>query len=149
MRYEVTAPLLMANIYHWMAPEVFMRREVLTDAPGSISVEMDETPDPQAVRVLDEQGAALPFTVDGRTVRFFAPEPGTVRVGAGSLERVFSLSLPSLGESQWEAPATAGRGPGSPQPSTPLPKEMWRWLAIAGAALLIFILGKVGLFRKT
>lgn len=136
MRYEVTAPLLMANIYHWMAPEVFMRREVLTDSPGSISVEMDETPDPQAVRVLDEQGAALPFTVDGRTVRFFAPEPGTVRVGAGSLERVFSLSLPSLGESQWEAPATAGRGPGSPQPSTPLPKEMWRWLAVAGAALL-------------
>lgn len=136
MRYEVTAPLLMANIYHWIAPEVFMRREVLTGSPGSISVEMDETPDPQAVRVLDEQGAALPFTVDGRTVRFFAPEPGTVRVGAGSLEHVFSLSLPSLGESVWQAPAGAGRGPGSPQPSAPMPKEIWQWLAVAGAALL-------------
>ena len=137
LRFELATPLLMANALHWLAPEVFLRREVLAGSPGSISIELEEAGDPSAIRVLDESGAALPFTVDGKTVRFFAPDPGTVRVASGSFERVFSLSLPALGESQWEPGPGVGKGPGAPQPSAPLPKELWQWCAALGVALLI------------
>lgn len=136
LRYELTTPLLMANMLHWLAPDTFLRRELLAGSPGPISFELDEIPGDGALRVLDETGAALPFTVDGRTLRFFAPDPGAVRVLSGGAERTFALTLPALGESTWEAPDSVRQGPGAPRQSTPLPKETWQWLAAAGAALL-------------
>ena len=136
LRYELATPLLMANILHWMAPDVFLQREVLAGSPGSLTFDLDEVHDPDSVRVIDESGTRLPFTLDGKTISFFAPEPGAVRVGAGSLERVFSLSLPALGESQWTPPAGVARGPGTPQQSPPLPRELWPWLVVAGVALI-------------
>lgn len=136
IRYELTTPLLMANMLHWLAPDVFLRREILAGSPGPISFELDGTPGDGALRVLGQDGAALPYTLDGRTLRFFAPEPGSVRVLSGGSERTFSLSLPALGESVWKAPETAPKGPGTPRPSAPLPKETWQWLAGLGAALL-------------
>lgn len=136
IRYELATPLLMANMLHWLAPDVFLRRELLAGSPGPVAFELDEIPGDGALRVLGEAGEALPYTVDGRTLRFFAPEPGTVRVLSGGAERTFSLTLPALGESTWTPPETVQRGPGAPRPSTPLPKETWQWLAGAGAALL-------------
>lgn len=136
IRYELTTPLLMANMLHWLAPDTFLRRELLAGSPGAVSVELDEIPGDGSVRVLDQKGTPLPHTVDGRTVRFFSPEPGDVRVLSGGAERTLSLSLPALGESTWTAPETARQGPGAVRPSTPLPKETWQWLAALGAALL-------------
>lgn len=137
IRYELTTPLLMANMLHWLAPETFLRRELLAGPPGAVSLELDEVPGDGALRVFGEEGAPLPYTVDGRTLRFFAPEPGAVRVLSGGSERTLSLSLPALGESTWKAPDDTATGPGAPRPSTPLPKDTWQWLAAAGAALIL------------
>lgn len=137
IRYEVTTPLLMANMLQWLAPDTFLRREVLAGSPGAVTVELDEIPAAGAVRVLDQQGASLPHTLDGRNVRFFAPEPGSFRVASGSAERTLSLTLPALGESNWTAPETARQGPGPRRPSSPLPTDTWQWLATLGATLLL------------
>ncbi len=136
-RYELSAPLLMAHLLEWYAPEVYLRREVLAGTPGSISVELDETAATDAVRVLNSHGDSLPFTIDGRAVRFFAAEPDTVRVIAGSTERTFSVSLPDAGRSQWTAGAGVKSGPGPRQSSAPGPRDLWPWFALAGAALLL------------
>ncbi len=150
IRYELTTPLLMANMLHWLAPDHFLRRDLLAGPPGAVSFELDEIPGDGSLRVFDKEGTALPFTVDGRTLRFFAPEPGAVRVLSGGAERTFSLTLPALGESTWAAPAGARTGPGAPRSSAPLPKDTWQWLAVAGAALLFlewWLFGRVRTFR--
>jgi len=136
-RFELSAPLLMAHLLEWYAPEVYLRREVLAGTPGSISVELDETAAIDAVRVLNSTGDSLPFTIDGRAVRFFAAEPDTVRVIAGSTERTFSVSLPDAGRSKWTAGAGVKSGPGPKQPSAAGPRDLWPWFALAGAALLL------------
>lgn len=136
LRYELTTPLLFANLMQWVSPETFLRQEVLAATPGSISVDLNEIASPDQIRVLDSEGASLPFTVDGRTVRFFTAAPSTVRVLAPNSELMFALSLPGLGSTSWEIPKDAARGLAPPAATTPLPKEMWQILAILGALLI-------------
>ncbi|MGJ5820857.1 VWA domain-containing protein [Paludibaculum fermentans] len=136
LRYELTTPLLFANLMQWISPETFLRQEVLAATPGSVSADLNELAAPDQIRVLDSDGAALPFTVDGRTVRFFTASPSTVRVLAPNSELMFALSLPGLGSTAWEIPSSAARGLAAPVATTPLPKEMWQILAILGALLI-------------
>lgn len=136
-RFELSAPLLMAHLLEWYAPEVYLRREVLAGTPGSISVDLDEAAAPDAVRVLNSKGDSLPFTVDGRSVRFFAAEPDTVRVISGTSERTLSVSLPDAGRSRWTAGAGVKSGTGPRQSSAAGPRDLWPWFAIAGALLLL------------
>jgi len=136
-RYELAAPLLMAHLFEWYAPEVYLRREVLAGTPGAITVDLDQATETDSVRVLNSAGEALPFTADGNSVRFFAPEPDTVRVISGSAERTVSLSLPDAGRSQWTPGAGVKSGAGSPRQSAAGPRDLWPWFAIAGVILLL------------
>jgi uncharacterized membrane protein len=136
-RYELAAPLLMANLFAWYAPEVYLRREVLAGAPGAISVELDEPVSSGSVRVLNSGGQPLPFTVDGSAVRFFAAEPDTIRVIAGSTEQTYSISLPDAGRSQWTPSAGVKSGTGQRRQSVAGPRDLWPWFALAGVALLL------------
>lgn len=145
LRYELATPLLMAHILEWVAPDVFVRREVTAEAPGAIKVGLDETRTADQVKVLDEGGRSLPFTLEGRALHFFTAEPGSVRVIAGQTERAYSLTLPALGTARWQAPASTRQGPGSYPSSSPAPKEIWRWCAMVGAALIVlewFLFGR-------
>lgn len=137
LKYELSAPLLMAHLLEWYAPEIYLRREVLAGAPGAISIELDELTDTDSVRVLNSGGNALPFTVDGRSVRFFTAETDTVRVMAGSTERTLSLSLPDAGRAQWTPGTGVKTGAGPRQASAAGPRDLWPWFALAGAALLV------------
>jgi len=136
-RYELAAPLLMANLFAWYAPEVYMRRDVLAGKPGAISVELDETAAADSVRVLNSAGEALPFTIDGRSIRFFTPEPDTVRVLAGSAERTVSVSLPDAGRSQWTPGPGVKSGTGPRRQSAAGARDLWPWFALAGVGLLL------------
>ncbi|MBL0155868.1 MAG: VWA domain-containing protein [Bryobacterales bacterium] len=136
LRYSLATPLLFANIFQWIAPETFLRQEVLAATPGAVSVELAEAYAPEKLRVLDAEGAALPFTVEGRSLRFFAATPSTVRVLSPNSELTFALTLPGLGATQWQPPVAIARGLAAPAAATALPKELWQYLALLAALLL-------------
>ncbi len=138
LRYELTTPLLFANILRWMAPDIFRRWELNAGSAGAVSVPVDARVDPASVRVTAEHGLELPYTVEDGEVRFFAPSPGTVRVTAGDREIVYSLILPQIPETRWAPPAGVPVGIPKPAPARTAFVELWPWLAAAGA--LVFLL---------
>jgi hypothetical protein len=93
--------------------------------------------DKEAVQVLTESGTNLPFNVRGRSVEFFTGESSRVRVIAGNSERVYSLTLPEMWDVKWAPPATARRGIPAFNESVRRSSDLWPYLALLGAALLI------------
>src|SRR3954452_6185818 len=91
MRYELTTPLLFANLLRWISPEIFRRWEISGGSVGSIRLSMDQDIPLNQVKVTAEDGTPLPFTVRDRTLDFFSGTPGSVRVLAGDREYVYSL----------------------------------------------------------
>jgi hypothetical protein len=136
MKYQLSTPLLFANILHWMAPEVFRRQEFSARAPGAVNVAFDTPVDPANVHVTASGGSGLPFTCDGSSLRFFTADPGIVRIATPEGERVLSLTLPSPGDTLWH-PASVRAG--FPPPASPVnpARDWWPWLALAGGAGLL------------
>jgi VWA domain-containing protein/aerotolerance regulator-like protein len=136
LRYELAEPLLFANILRWMAPELFRRSAVAASSPGTVMMDLDTDVRPEAVRVIQEDGAPLPFTTRGRALRFFAGTPGTVRVLAADRETVYSLTLPELWESKWEASGVK-RGMPVFRESAAVSRDLWQVLAVLGGLGLL------------
>ncbi len=137
LRYELTVPLLFANILRWMEPESFRRWELFASGVGQVNVPVTSDLDLAQVHVREEDGRELPFTVQGGALRFFSGRPGTVRVAAGDREQVHSLVLPDVPETVWEAPPGVRRGVPKPGTTSGGSYDLWRWLALAGAILLL------------
>jgi hypothetical protein len=148
MRYELSTPLLYANLLRWMAPEIFRRWELTAGSVGAVKVPLDSDVRPADVRVLREDGNPAPFTLRGQSLEFFSGTAGTVRVLAGDREYVYSLTLPQLGESKWDVPAETRRG--IPKFAAPLREatDLWQWLALAGGAGLLAEWILYGRFRR-
>jgi hypothetical protein len=142
LKYRLTTPLLFANIIRWMDPDAFRSWELTAGAAGTVDVELESETDRNAVRVQTEDGASLPFTIEGKTLRFFTADPGIVRVLAGDRELVYSLTLPQPGDTVWQ-PSTGelrqrvklGLPPRAP--AGPISRDIWQWLALAGAVGLL------------
>jgi hypothetical protein len=150
MKFELATPLLIANVTRWMAPEAFRDWEVQAGTVGSVNVTLDKNADPARTRVLGEGGVALPFTMEGNTLRFFAGAPGTVRVLTGDRELVYSLNLPDVGEAVWRVPAKVRRGIPRTSGLEQATAELWPWLAILGGLGLLldwFLFGRSRAFR--
>ena len=137
MRYELATPLLFANILHWMAPDNFRSWELFAGSVGSVSVPLASEAEGAAAQVIGSDARLLPFTVQGKTLRFFAGRPGTVRVIAGSREQVHSLTLPALADSVWEAPKTVRRGVPRAAAQSASSRDIWYWLALLGGLGLL------------
>jgi hypothetical protein len=148
MRYELATPLLFANLFRWFAPEVFRRWELNGGSVGAVKVDMDQDAAPSAVKVLAEDGSALPFTMRDRALHFFSGAPGVVRVVAGDREYIYSMTLPQLGDTKWTPPADARRGIPRAQPLASTVQELWPWLALAGGAGLLAEWFLFGRFRR-
>ena len=136
LKYQLTTPLLFANIIRWMAPDAFRSWELTAGAAGTVDVELESETDPNTVRVQTEDGKSLPFTIEGKTLRFFTADPGIVRVLAGDRELVYSLTLPQPGDTVWK-PSNVKVGLPGRSPAGPVSRDIWQWLAIAGAAGLL------------
>jgi len=138
MRYELTTPLLLANILRWIAPDVFRDVDVGTQSAGAVS-----TPLPNAgqgdgpVQILTDSGDTLPYNVRDKSVEFFAGQSSRVRLLTGNSERVFSLTLPEMWDVKWTIPAGVRRGIPAWNDSIRRNHDWWPWLAILGAAILI------------
>jgi hypothetical protein len=92
--------------------------------------------EPGRVRVVSDRQQQLPFTIKGKSLRFFAGSPGVIRVITDGRERVYSLTLPEVGEAVWKAPDAARRGvPNGVQEA--IARDLWRWLAALGGLGLL------------
>jgi hypothetical protein len=136
MKYQLTTPLLFANIIRWMAPDAFRSWELTAGTVGTVDVDLESEIDPSSIRVQTEEGRSLPFTVEGKTLRFFTGAPGVVRVLTGDRELVYSLTLPQPGDTAWK-PANVRLGLPPRAPIGPTSRDLWHWLALAGAAGLL------------
>jgi len=135
MRYEVTAPLLFANMLRWMAPEPFRRWEAHAQSAGTFSADLGD--EPAELRVITEDGRLVPFTRSRGQLRLFSANAHLIRVLAPGSELVFSLSLPQIAEAQWEPPPGVRRGvPARAFPTRPT-MALWPWLALAGGACIL------------
>ncbi len=133
LKYELATPLLFANILHWMAPDMFRLTELTAGTVGTVNVDLESPADPATIHVVNESGRPVPFTVDGRNLRFFTDTPGIVRVTSGAREMVYSLTLPQAGDTIWN-PVSARHGIPSSFPSEPASRDLWQWLALLGGA---------------
>jgi len=137
LRFELSTPLLMANIFEWMAPEALRRWELDGESVGTVKVALEPGTDPASIEVIGEDQQPLPYSISENTLQFYAATRGTVRVRTGSRETVYSLSLPDIGDASWEAPVRVRRGQGRiPGVSSPA-HDLWPWLALLGGALLL------------
>jgi hypothetical protein len=136
IKYELTTPLLFANIMRWMAPDTFRTHELTAGTVGTVSAELESETDPAAIRVVTENQRALPFTLDGRTLRFFSGNPGVVRVSTGDRELDFSLTLPQAGDVVWK-PEHARTGIPRRNETGPGSRDIWQWLALLGGIGLL------------
>ena len=135
MKYELTTPLLFANILRWMAPDIFTTYELNAGTVGTVNVPLENETDPAGIQVITEDRRSLPFTLDGKNLRFFSGSPGIVRISTGARELVYSLTLPQAGDLVWKP---AGVRTGIPRQADLRSgsRDIWHWLALLGAVVL-------------
>ncbi len=137
MKYDLATPLLIANLLRWMAPEVFRRSDVQAGTVGTVNVTLDKGVNPADVKVLGDDQRPLPFTIEGDRLQFFAGAPGNVHVLTGDRERVYSLTLPDVGDVAWQPPANVARGVRRSLVESSSAPNPWPWLALAGGLGLL------------
>ncbi|HWB86224.1 MAG TPA: VWA domain-containing protein [Bryobacteraceae bacterium] len=137
MRYELSTPLLFANLLRWISPEIFRHWELTGGSVGTVKLVLDEDISASDVKVLQQDNSPVPFTMHDRTLHFFAGTPGVVRVMAGDSEYVYSLTLPQVGDARWEPPSYVHRGIPRIPATMGSAMELWPWLALAGMGLLL------------
>jgi hypothetical protein len=137
LRNELATPLLFANILGWLEPESFRHWELNAGTTGAVTVPLETELDPAQVRVISDTQQQLPFTLKGKSLRFFAGSPGVIRVITEGRERVYSLTLPEVGDAVWKVPDSVRHGiPSGVQEA--IARDLWRWLAaLGGLGLLI------------
>jgi len=137
LKFEITTPLLFANLLHWLSPEAFRTFELSASSVGGASVTLDPSERAERIRVTDAQGISVPFTVRSRALQFFASRPAIVHVVSDDRERILSLTLPDVAELQWTPPAEVGREVPPASAMLPAAVDLWKWLATAGALCLL------------
>ena len=90
LRFEVTTPLLFAHLLKWLSPGSLHDSEFVASRLGALTLPLDTKESATSIRVSDDQGAAIPFTIRNTSVNLFASRPGVVRVITPERERVLS-----------------------------------------------------------
>jgi hypothetical protein len=137
LKFEITTPLLFANLLHWLSPESFRTIELSAGSVGGASVTLDPSERAESIRVTDGQGVPVPFTVRSHALQFFASRPTIAHVVSDDRERVLSLTLPDVAEKEWSPPAEVTRDLPPMSGFLPNAVDLWKWLALAGALCLL------------
>jgi hypothetical protein len=137
LRYQVTTPLLFANLLRWLAPDAFRVLDLSAGQVGDANVLLDASEKPERIRVRDDKGFAVPFTVRGQALELFTSRPGIVRIASDDRERILSLTLPDVAEFEWKAPADVSGNDAPAGGELPGAIDLWHWLALLGAACLL------------
>lgn len=148
LRYELATPLLFANVLRWLAPESFRLSEVSGASVGTLTATLDNEADAPNVTLTNDRGDKIPFSRDGKTIRFFAGAPGNIRLNDGKRESVYSLTLPEVGEKEIDWPKGTRRGVPAVSRFGASSKELWYALATVGALGLLADWFLFGLGRR-
>ena len=76
LRYELAAPLLLANELRWFAPDVFRDVDVTAQSAGTVTDTLTVTPGAD-VQVITDAGTNLPFNIRDGKIQFFTGQCGT------------------------------------------------------------------------
>ena len=137
LRFEVAGPLLFANLVRWLTPEAFRTLELSADQVGLSNISLDGNEHANRITVADENGRALPFTVQQSRLQFYVDKPTTVHVTSDQRERILSMVLPEVPEYEWKPASTIVLGMPASAFSAAAAVDLWKELAGAGAVLLI------------
>ena len=134
---HLAIPLLFANVVRWVSPDLFRATEISARPPGLVEIEASPGTTREQVQVRSEQIRGLSSTLVGRRLRFFAGQAGTVHVSLPDRALEYRLTLPEIGDARWSPPAGTRMGVPPPAPGLPINREIWPWLALAGALGLL------------
>jgi hypothetical protein len=132
LKFQVTTPILFANFMRWLSPESFSTLDLSAGSVGTATVTLDPNERTDRMRVVNEQGLALPFTLHNGALQLFTAEPSVLHMYSADRERVISLTLPEVAETAWQIPASAARGVPRRIRVRDVPVDLWKWLAAAG-----------------
>ncbi len=135
LRFEVTTPLLVSHLLNWLAPENRREADLMALPMGPATVTLNASEQTTAVRVLDEAGASVPFTLHGNSLNLFASRPSIIRVITNQRERILSLTLPDIAAYSWTPKDVPAGLPPSEQMG-PSSTDLWKYLAVAAALCL-------------
>jgi hypothetical protein len=134
---HLAVPLLFANLVRWTSPDLFRASEISARPPGLVELETPPGTRREQVQVTSPQIRGLAFTLRANRLRFFAGQAGMVRVTLPDRELDYRLTLPEVGEARWTPPAGTRLGVPPPVSSLPVSRDIWPWLAAAGALGLL------------
>jgi hypothetical protein len=132
LRFESVTPVLFADLLRWLSPQSIAASVVTTGFVGEAATALPPEKMGRVVSVADENGAAVPFSVDGQLLQFSTSTPTRIHI---HFDDGGSLSVPVLAdvaEEVWTPPADSTKG--LPQLNTGVPADvdLWRWLAFFG-----------------
>lgn len=131
-RFEVTTPLLFANLLRWLSPEALRTLDISADRVGAATLTLDASERADRIHVSDERGFAVPFTVRNQSLQLFASRPSIIRVISDDRERVLSLTLPDIAQLEWKPPANSASGLPISARFRPAAIDLWQSLALLG-----------------
>jgi hypothetical protein len=137
LRFEVSTPLLFANLLRWLEPESFRTFQLTAGAVGLASVPLDAKESEQKLKVVDDRGFTVPFTVRSGILQLYTARPSVVRILSNDRERVLSLTLPGMAEFAWQPPPATPRTLARTDWFGPSAVDLWKWLAALGAIGLL------------
>ncbi len=137
LRLSTTTPILFANFLRWLSPESFRTVDLSAASVGTAAIALDPNESTDQIRVVDDKGLASPFTVRAGNLQLFAAEPSVLHVYSTGRERILSLTLPDVAETEWTIPASAAQGIPRQSRLVGMPVDLWKWLAIAGLFCLL------------
>jgi hypothetical protein len=137
MKFDLATPLLFANIVRWISPDAFRHWEVHAGSAGMVHVPLSPGTDANNMRVASESNQALPFTVSGNGLQFFAGTPGTIRVSGAGSDLIYSTALPEVPDAVLELPPGTREGLPSRMAGAVFSQDIWHWLALLGGLGLL------------
>jgi hypothetical protein len=89
------------------------------------------------VQVITDAGTNLPVNIRDGKIQFFTGSAARVSVTSANSERVYSLTLPEMWDARWIPPAGVRRGIPAWNDAIRRSTDLWPWLAVMGAAVLL------------
>lgn len=137
LRYQLTTPLLFANMMRWLSPDKFRVASYISQPAGVASMQLDRTELNDEIRVVDSKNRKLPHIVQGQQLQFFVTSPTVATVTSLGHERTFFLTLPEIAQAGWTPAEKIPRGLPAASIANVQSTDLWRWLAVAAALTLL------------